>query len=186
MKTNIRVKKKCEYCKEEFVAKTTKTRYCCHRCNQKGYKQNMKQNKIATTEKATKLDIINVDELNKKDFLTAKEAAYILNMSLRTVYRLIQSKELNAYNFSERKTLIRRKDIDMYFDLSLNDINIDKSHLKDLINLENSYTIDEIQKKYNISSGALYGLIKRLEIQKKQVGKHVLVRKEDIDKIFAP
>ena len=186
MKTNIRVKKKCEYCKEEFVAKTTKTRYCCHRCNQRGYKQNMKQNKIATAEKATKLDIINVDELNKKDFLTAKEAAYILNMSLRTVYRLIQSKELNAYNFSERITLIRRKDIDMYFDLSLNDINIDKSHLKELINLENSYTIDEIQKKYNISSGALYGLIKRLQIQKKQVGKHVLVRKEDIDKIFAP
>ena len=146
----------------------------------------MKQNKIATTEKATKLDIINVDELNKKDFLTAKEAAYILNMSLRTVYRLIQSKELNAYNFSERKTLIRRKDIDMYFDLSLNDINIDKSHLKDLINLENSYTIDEIQKKYNISNSALFGLIKRLDIQKKQVGKHVLVRKEDIDKIFEP
>ncbi|MBP9849013.1 MAG: helix-turn-helix domain-containing protein [Flavobacterium sp.] len=185
MKTNIRVKKKCEYCKEEFVAKTTKTRYCSHKCNQRGYKQNQKQNKIATTEKATSLDIINIDELNRKDFLTAKEAAYILSMSLRTVYRLIQSKELNAYNFSERKTLIRRKDIDMYFDLSLNDINIDKSHLKELINLENSYTIDEIQKKYNISSGALYNLIKRLEIQKKQVGKHVLVRKEDIDKIFA-
>ncbi|WP_264550260.1 helix-turn-helix domain-containing protein [Flavobacterium sp. N2820] len=146
----------------------------------------MKQNKIATAEKATKLDIINVDELNKKDFLTAKEAAYILNMSLRTVYRLIQSKELNAYNFSERKTLVRRKDIDMYFDLSLNDINIDKSHLKELINLENSYTMDEVQKKYNISSSALFNLIKRLEIQKKQVGKHVLVRKEDIDKIFAP
>ena len=52
MKTNIRVKKKCEYCKEEFVAKTTKTRYCCHRCNQKGYKLNLKTNKIATTEKA--------------------------------------------------------------------------------------------------------------------------------------
>lgn len=186
MKTNIRVKKKCEYCKEEFVAKTTKTRYCSLRCNQKGYKLNIKTNKIATIEKATKLDILNIDEVNKKDFLSAKEAAYILNMSLRTVYRLIQSKELNAYNFSERKTLIRRKDIDMYFDLSLNDINIDKSHLKDLINLENSYTIDEIEKKYNISSSALYGLIKRLDIQKKQIGKHVLVRKEDIDKIFAP
>ncbi|MDK2772168.1 MAG: helix-turn-helix domain-containing protein [Flavobacterium sp.] len=186
MKTNIRINKKCEYCKEEFVAKTTKTRYCSLRCNQKGYKQNLKQNKIATTEKATKLNILNIDELNKKDFLTAKEAAYILNMSLRTIYRLIQTKELNAYNFSTRKTLIRRKDIDMYFDLSLNDINIDKSHLKELINLENSYTIDEIQKKYNISNGALYNLIKRLEIQKKQVGKHVLVRKEDIDRIFAP
>ena len=46
MQTNIRVKKKCEYCKEEFVAKTTKTRYCCHRCNQKGYKLNLKTNKI--------------------------------------------------------------------------------------------------------------------------------------------
>ena len=57
-----------------------------------------KTNKIATTEKATKLDILNIDEVNKKDFLSAKEAAYILNMSLRTVYRLIQSKELNAYN----------------------------------------------------------------------------------------
>jgi excisionase family DNA binding protein len=185
MSSNIRVKKKCEYCRNEFVARTTKTRFCSPNCNKKAYRQNQRSNIIITTEKATKLDVLNLDTVNKKDFLTAKEAAYILNMSLRTVYRLIQSKELNAYNFSERKTLIRRKDIDMYFDLSLNDINVDKSHLKELINLENSYTIDEIQKKYNISSGALYNLIKRLEIQKKQVGKHVLVRKEDIDKIFA-
>lgn len=185
MSSNIRVQKICEYCNNKFEAKTTKTRYCSHTCNRKGYKQQLRTKNIEPIERASKLNILNIDEIKKKDFLTVKEVAFLLHMSLRTVYRLIESKELNAYNFAKRKTLVRRQDIDVYFELSFNNININKEDLKNLINLENSYTIDEIQKKYNISNGALYNLIKRLDIQKTQVGKHVLVRKEDIDQIFA-
>lgn len=106
-------------------------------------------------------------------------------MSKRTVYRLIQNNELNSYNFSVRKTLIRRKDIDYYFELNMNSSNLNKEQIKDNITPENAYNINEVQEKYNISGGALYSILKRLDIKKKNFGKHVLVNKEDIDKIFA-
>jgi Mor family transcriptional regulator len=84
-----------------------------------------------------------------------------------------------------RKTLIRRKDIDYYFDLNLNNSDENNYPVNDLITPNNSYNINEIIDKYKISSSALYSIIQRLEIPKKNYGKHVLVKKEDIDKIFA-
>jgi predicted DNA-binding protein YlxM (UPF0122 family) len=67
----------------------------------------------------------------------------------------------------------------------MNNIDINKDHLKNMITTENSYSINEASEKYNISSSALYNLLNRLEIPKKQYGKFVLVKKEDIDSIFA-
>lgn len=185
MGSNFSVNKICEYCKNEFIARTIKTRYCSHKCNSRHYKILKKQGQIEIIEKATKLNISSVDEVNKKEFLSVKEASLILNMSTRTIYRLIENKELNSYNFSIRKTLIRRKDIDYYFELNFNNPDSNKEHLKDIITQENSYTINEVIEKYNISNGALYSILKRLEVPKKNFGKHVLVKKEDIDKIFA-
>lgn len=185
MSSNLNIKKLCVFCKNEYIAKKTTTRYCSHICNSRHYKLQRKQDKIQTVERATKVKITSIEELNKKDFLSAKEASIILNMSLRTVYRLIKNNEINSYNFSTRKTLIRRRDIDYYFDLNLNQVDRNKDHLKKLITLDNSYTINEISTKYGISLSALYGILKKLEIPKKNFGKHVLVKKEDIDKIFA-
>lgn len=184
MSSNLSIKKRCEFCKNDFIAKTTKTRYCSLDCNRKHYKILAKQKKVGIAENAIKYNIASVDEINKKEFLSAKEAAIILNMSLRTLYRLIENKELNAYNFGVRKTLIRRKDIDYYFDLSINNFDTNNDHLKKLITLENSYSINEASSKYNISTSALYTLINRLEIPKRQFGKFVLVKKIDIDSIF--
>jgi Mor family transcriptional regulator len=96
---------------------------------------------------------------------------------------LIERKEINSFNFSARKTLIRRKDIDTYFDNNLKEIqrSIENSEID--INLDNSYTIQEAQEKYNISSTALYNLIIRFKIHKKKQGKYTLVKKDDIDSI---
>lgn len=185
MSSNLSIKKICECCKKEFIARTIKTRYCSHKCNSRHYKILKKQGEIEIVEKATKLKIPSIEEVNKKDFLTVNEVAVILNMSKRTVYRLIQNNELNSYNFSVRKTLIRRKDIDYYFELNMNNSNLNKDQIKENITPENAYNMNEIQQKYNISSGALYNILNRLDIQKKSFGKHVLVKKEDIDKIFA-
>jgi len=105
-------------------------------------------------------------------------------MSSKTIYRLIEQKELNAYNFSVRKTLIRRKDIDGYFESNLINPNYINPEKKSEINLNNSYTINEAIEKFNISSGALYNIIKRHNIQKEKNGKYTLVKKEDLNRIF--
>jgi excisionase family DNA binding protein len=50
-----------------------------------------------------------------KEYLTVKEAAQILNASNRFVYSLIQSGKLKADNLGERKTIIKRSEIDKLF-----------------------------------------------------------------------
>ena len=185
MSSNIIVKRICDYCKNAFDAKTTKTKYCSHICNSRGYKLNQKLKKIETSNTETKSKISNYAvDVNSKDFLTVKEASTLLNMSSKTIHRLIEQRELNAYNFSVRKTLIRRKDIDGYFENNLINPNYVNPERKSEINLKNSYTINEAIEKFNISNGALYNIIKRHNIPKEKHGKYTLVKKEDLNRIF--
>lgn len=185
MSSNITVKRICDYCKNTFDAKTTKTKYCSHICNSRGYKLNQKLKKIETSDTETKSKASNyVMDVNSKDFLTVNEASKLLNMSSKTVYRLIEQNELNAFNFSVRKTLIRRKDIESYFDNNLLSVDYVNSNRDNEINLSNSYTINEAIEKFNISNGALYNIIKRFNIPKRKLGKYTLVKKEDLNTIF--
>ena len=185
MSSNFTVKRICDYCKNVFDAKTTKTKYCSHICNSRDYKLKQKTKKIEVSNTETKLKVTNsVIDINSKDFLTVNEASILLNMSSKTVYRLIEQKELNAFNFSIRKTLIRRKDIDSYFERNLINIDYVNPNRENEINSDNSYTINEAIEKFNISSGALYNIIKKHNIQKKKYGKFTLVKKEDLNKIF--
>ncbi len=185
MSSNIIVKRICDYCKNAFDAKTTKTKYCSHICNSRGYKLNQKLKKIETSDTETKAKISNYAvDVNSKDFLTVKEASTLLNMSSKTIYRLIEQKDLNGYNFSVRKTLIRRKDIEDYFDSNLISTDYVNPERKSEINLKNSYTINEAIEKFNISNGALYNIIKRHNIPKEKNGKYTLVKKEDLNRIF--
>ena len=56
MSTNIRVKRKCEYCKKEFTAKTIRTRYCSHQCNSRAYKKIKATEKIEGVKGALQMD----------------------------------------------------------------------------------------------------------------------------------
>lgn len=158
-------------------------------CNSRNNKMLIRNLKIEKSNSETQLKNIenkNYDfaEIKSKEFLTVKDASHLLNISTKTIYRLIESNEINSYNFSPRKTLIRRKDIDSYFEDNLVEIQNNLTNPENIITLDNSYTIQEIQDKYNISSGALYNLIIRFKIPKKKQGKYTLIKKEDIDSIF--
>lgn len=189
MSSNLSINRVCEYCKNLFVAKTTHTRFCSRICNGKNHKMLMRNLKIEnsnleTLSKTNEKSVEKIEEIKNKDFLTVKDASQLLNISTKTLYRLIERNEINSFSFSTRKTLIRRKDIDAYFDDNLKEIQKSKESPEMIINLDNSYTIQEIQEKYNISNGALYNLIIRFKIPKKKQGKYTLVRKIDIDSIF--
>lgn len=185
MSSNLSVNRVCEVCKIVFVAKTTVTRFCSSLCRKK--KQREKGREIVNERKTAEAILVEnhiFDEIKNKDFLTVKDAAQLLNMSPKTVYRLIEREVINSVQFSERKTLIRRSDIERYFDHNLKEIEKNKIDLVEEITIYNSYTIQEVADKFQISNGALYNLIKRFNIPKKNQGKFVLVKREDIDSIF--
>ena len=116
MSSNIEITRICEYCNNAFTARTTKTRFCCLKCNQKHYKVRIKQGKIETSKKETlKKVIFPLEQIKSKEYLTAKEASVILNCSVRSVYKYVRSKKLKAINLGKRMIRIRRSAVDELF-----------------------------------------------------------------------
>lgn len=185
MSSNIEIIRVCEQCKKEFIARTTVTKYCSMACTKKVYRSRQKSIKINASNKETFLKVNKIKEpVKDRDFLTVRQASLLLNMSPKTIYRLIERNDINSFNFSERKTTIRRKDIDFYFDANLKILEKNKIDLMTDYNLENSYTIQQIQDKFKISNGALYNIISKFRIPKRKQGKYTLVKKEHIEKVL--
>jgi excisionase family DNA binding protein len=116
MSSNIYIKRLCEHCGKEFVARTTVTRFCSHTCNsrfsklqtrhlkeQASHKQTIKQ-----TDKA-----LSLDDSNKEYFDIATAAAH-MTVSERTLYRIIAQKKLKKKKVGTR-TVITKEDIRIYF-----------------------------------------------------------------------
>lgn len=182
MSTNIKITRICEFCKNEFTARTTRTRYCSLNCNSKGYKALVRQAKIEESNKQTEITKNPLLEVVKsKDFLSINQVSILLGISRRTIYRIIARGELDIAKFGTR-TVIRRSDLDTFFTIPLDESLLQP--VQEFPGLENCYTITQIQQKFGISPGALYMLIQRQGISKYAVGKFNYVAKKDIDIIF--
>ena len=119
MSSNIQVTKTCENCGEQFEAKTLVTRYCSHACNRRHYKKRKRQEKLQRFEEkqrqsAIQLPDVDYEALGAKEFLSIKEAAVLIGVSERTLYRLMESGSLEAKKIG-RRTIIRRAAIDKLF-----------------------------------------------------------------------
>jgi len=116
MSSGFQVQRICQHCDNVFIAKTSVTKYCSHTCNSRAYKANTRKQKIKSS--LNEIDAVKKKQSNTlkdKDFLTVKDAAVLLNCSIRTIYRLIEKKELKAVNLLERKTTIKRTELDKLF-----------------------------------------------------------------------
>jgi predicted transcriptional regulator len=87
MSSNIRIQRICQYCNNEFTAKTTVTKFCSDNCAKRAYKERKKQERIKASNKETKKNVIlPIEQLKAKEFLTVQEVSKLLNCSIRTVY----------------------------------------------------------------------------------------------------
>ncbi len=182
MSTNIKIKRVCEFCKNEFIAKTTRTRYCSHKCNSRGYKKIAKEGKIAASNKETEL-IKNpqLESVKELEFLSINQTCLLFGISRRTLYRIIERGELDIAKFGKR-TILRRCDLDAFF--SVPPAQEVQNLTQRFPGIEQCYTITQIQKNFGISPAALYMLLQRQGIAKYAVGKFTYVAKRDIDIIF--
>lgn len=116
MSSNIKIPKICKYCGNEFIAKTTKTSYCSHRCNSKEYKARLRSGRIQHSNQQTEfIKNLPIENLKAKEFLTVKEVAQLLNCSIRSAYYYIDSGTIKAVNLGQRITRVKRSDIDKLF-----------------------------------------------------------------------
>lgn len=116
MSSNIRVTRICQYCGNEFEAKTTVTKTCSDHCAKRLYKRKQREMKVeASTKEVQAIRLRPIEEVKAKEFLTVKDVSKLLNCSVRTAYYLISKGEIKAVNIAQRKTLIKRSEIDKLF-----------------------------------------------------------------------
>ena len=115
MSSNIRVKRICEHCGVEFIAKTTVTKYCGDRCAKRAYKARKRAEKIEESDQETQATIQQpIIELQAKEFLTVQETCQLLGISRTTLWRIIKRGQLNAGKIGSR-VLIRKADLQNLF-----------------------------------------------------------------------
>lgn len=116
MSSNLRIQRICQYCNNDFIARTTVTKYCGDYCAKMAYKARQRANKVAKSNQET-LSILNkpMEILGAKEFLTVKEVATLLNCSVRSIYQHIGNQKIKAVNLSQRLTRIKRSEIDRLF-----------------------------------------------------------------------
>lgn len=193
MSSNIKLKRICQHCRKEFIARTTVTKYCSHKCSQRAYKARKRAEKVEQSNIETEqIKNRSIEQLKAKEFLNINEVCQLLGISRRTVYRMFEQGDLNKIKIGSR-TLIKRTALNRL--LSSNETGnpeIPEQQLKDLerwnqagaFDINECYTLTEVQEKYGISEKALYDVIKRNQIPKMKKGWYAYVPKHLIDNIL--
>jgi len=193
MSSNIKLNRICQHCRKEFIARTTVTKYCSHNCSQRAYKARKRAEKVEQSNIETEqIKNQSIEQLKAKEFLNINEVCLLLGISRRTVYRMFEQGDLNKIKIGSR-TLIKRAALNRL--LSSNESGnpeIPEQQLKDLekwnqtgaFDVNECYTLKEVQEKYGISEKALYEVIKRNDIPKMKKGWYAYVPKPLIDNIL--
>jgi excisionase family DNA binding protein len=173
------------HCGADFIAKTTTTQYCSHNCSRKAYKAKLRDEKIKVSNEETQaVKLAPIDTVKAKEFLTVKDVAILLNCSTRTAYRLIATCVIPSINLAERKTTIRRTDLDKLFEKpQAPPPEIRKSKIKEWT-IDDCYNLSDIEKSFGISKSAINEIIKRNDIPKLRLGWYTYVPKELIRNIL--
>ena len=186
MSSNIKVQRICQYCSNDFTARTTTTMYCSHRCNSSAYKTKLRSNKVELSNKETKLIKTQpIEQLKAKAFLSIADTCMLIGISRRTVYRMIERGELITGKAGKR-TIIRRSDLEqLLFEkpLTVTSKPVKQSDQKQF-DITEYYNLTEVQSKYGISQTALQNLVKRNRITKIKKGWYAYVSKIEIDKLL--
>jgi excisionase family DNA binding protein len=183
MSSNIEVQRICQYCEQEFTARTTVTKYCCQRCASAAYKARKRAEKVKQTKAETKrIKNQPIEQLKAKEFLTVREVAQLLNCSLRSAYYYIESGTISAVNLGQRMTRVKRSEIDKLFQSHTEPQTKEPEPIQ--YDIADCCTLTEVQEKYGVSETTLQRLIKRNSIPKIKKGRYAYVPQQIIDELL--
>ena len=120
--STFRINKVCQHCGTVFEAQKVSTKFCSLQCNQRNYKLRAKLSKkdkaeIQLTEIVfkPKVNAVNLELIKQKEFLSVTEISKLLNCSRQTVYNIIKAGNIKAVNLLEKKTTIKRSELEKLF-----------------------------------------------------------------------
>ncbi len=110
MSSNITIPKICSFCKQNFIAKTTVTKFCSLQCASRAYKYNSKKQKIETAQEEEYQKSVGIDmsAIQTKEFLSIKEACLLLGISRTSLHRYIKNKLIKITKIGSR-VIIKRE-----------------------------------------------------------------------------
>ena len=184
--STFRISKHCLLCGNLFEAQKVSTKYCSNKCSSRHYKI---RERLERKEKAEEtlnqpeafkplVKAINKAALFDKVFLNVKDLATLFECSRKMVYSLMENGIIPAKRLSERKTLIRRTDIDKLFEAPA------KLKVPAKITISDCYTMEQITSKYGIARNTIYGYGSKYNIQKLKNKGITYYSKRDIDNLF--
>ena len=177
----MRILRKCEVCGEEFIATKITNKYCSKRCARVVHRKKEAEKKKKARE-SKKDDAQNLQslEIASRPFLTPSDVAFLLGVSVTTVYRCFYSGTLKAVRL-RRKTYVRREDLDKYFE----EAGAYKKKSYKRKDDQEYYTLREIMEKYHIGRKAVWGRCDRMGIPKVYEGRNTFFSKKAVDAKFA-
>jgi excisionase family DNA binding protein len=179
----MEINKKCQYCGVQFIAKKTTTRCCSDNCAKRYYKQRKKEEKVAAFSFSAETTPLDIEKIQKKDYLTVKEVMLLLSISRTSIYRMLKDGRLTKLQ-GLKSVRIRKADFDLLFKSENNQSLMKKEYSLPPFGTDNYFTINQILEKFSVSAGSFYQLCKKHNIPKIPKGKNVFVPKELVEQIF--
>lgn len=180
----MEVNKICQFCGNRFVAKKTTTKCCSDDCAKKFYKKRKRDEKIQASDKDLEVQIkgYDIEEIQKKDYLSIKEVMLLLNISRTSIYRMLKDGRLSKLE-GFKAVRIRKVDLDILFRQKAENSEEKQYNLPYFCD-DNYYTINEVLDVFKVSSGSFYHLCKKHNVPKIPKGKNVYVPKNLVNTIF--
>ncbi len=163
------------------------------KCSKSAYKarkraKNLKQSNAETT----RIKQLPIEQLKAKEFLSISELCQLVGNSRCTIYRLIEQGDLKKIKVGSH-TIIKRAALNkLLSNKEPEKPEISNQQMKDLkdwkqkrvFNMNDCYTLTEIQDKYGVSESTVRQLIKRNSIPKMKKSWCACVPKQIIDELL--
>lgn len=158
MSSNLRIKKVCQFCYSEYIAKKTVTKYCSLKCAQRAYKQRAKEKKIKELAEQNKALNIQASQSKKGRKKTTRK------------------RDIKQENDKKFRGEIMGENTN-----DVNDFNYDFTGE----NTNDVLTVCEAAKYLKVSEKTIYSLIENNKIKFYNINKRLTrIEKESLDQLI--
>lgn len=154
-------RKICQHCGKEFIALTSVTAYCSHRCASLALKNKKRDERLKSTSIETR-ELKRLALLDK-NFLSLSDAARLMQISRTTLYRIITIYSIPLHKFTDRTVRISREDLDKAARGQVTAFDTSPSEKDDI--LSNWMTREQIMKEFGLTLSWFTSTIKRHQIK---------------------